>query len=149
MAARILALLALALGCFLVPTGANASVSIAALDNAALNWAEGNATGNWYAWGGTGPDYDCSGLVMVAFQHEGINLPHNTVAMVDSGKLVRVYNPARGDLAMWGPVGAPYHVEFVTIWPDTTFGAHDTGSQIGWLYWGDWLAPSAYYEVVN
>src|SRR5690242_21965066 len=39
--------------------------------NAALNWAEGNATGCWYSYGGSScsPGYDCSGLVMEALGH--------------------------------------------------------------------------------
>ena len=39
--------------------------------NAALNWAERNAKGCWYSYGGTSCSrgYDCSGLVMEAFGH--------------------------------------------------------------------------------
>lgn len=112
---------------------------------AALNWAEANAAGHWYLYGGTGPSYDCSGLVMIAYEHEGIYLPHSTYAMLSSGHLVRTYSPERGDLAFYGSG----HVEFVTVWYHTTFGAHDTGSRIGWIRYGGWWQPTAFYRVVK
>jgi cell wall-associated NlpC family hydrolase len=114
----------------------------------ALGWAEANAAGHFYAWGGTGPSYDCSGLVMEAVGRAyGIWLPHNTTMMVRSWHLVRTWHPSRGSLAFWGAVGNPYHVEFVTSWWETTFGAHDSGSRIGWMNWHYWIAPSAYYDI--
>lgn len=88
---------------------------------------------------------------MKAFEEtDGIYLPHNTTAMIDSGKLVRVWGtPQRGDLAFWGPVSSPYHVEFVTSWSDTTFGAETYGwdGRVTWhSYYPGW-APSAFYRV--
>lgn len=119
------------------------------IENRALNWAE-TQTGAPYVWGGVGPywsGYDCSGLVVAAFAREGVYLPHNTVQMIYSGKLVRVWKPQRGDLAFFGPVGAPYHVEFVTVWRDTSFGSHTYGEPVGWAQWGGWWQPSAFYRV--
>src|ERR1700751_3681844 len=61
--------------------------------NAALNWAERNATGCWYTYGGTScsQGYDCSGLVMEAFGHgAGIWLPHSTYAMLSNPHLHRI-----------------------------------------------------------
>lgn len=114
--------------------------------NAALNWAEANATGSWYLYGGTGPDYDCSGLVMVAFEHAGIQLPRTTYAMLSSSHLhwIPLSEAGRGDLLFYGTG----HVEFDTNWNDTSFGAHDTGTQIGWIHWwpGGW-APTEAFEV--
>lgn len=121
---------------------AGASVSY---DGAALNWAEANAARHLYAWGGTGPSYDCSGLIYKAFLHEGITLPRTTYGMLASGHLVRTYSPQRGDLAFWGSG----HVEFVTIWYHMTFGAHDTGSLIGWIRYGGSWQPTAFYRVVR
>ncbi len=38
--------------------------------------------GSPYSWGAAGPSsFDCSGLVMWAFQHAGISLPHSSQAM--------------------------------------------------------------------
>jgi cell wall-associated NlpC family hydrolase len=108
--------------------------------NTALNWAERNATGAWYAYGGTGPGYDCSGLVMTAFRHAGISLPRTTFAMLGSGRLHRVSasQARRGDLAFYGPG----HVEITTAFPDMTFGAHDSGSRVGWIR--EWETPMFY-----
>jgi hypothetical protein len=114
----------------------------------ALNWAEAHATGRPFMWGGTGPyGFDCSGTVVAAFAHaDGITLPHSTVAMIDSGELVRTTHPQRGDLAFWGPVGAPTHTGFVTNWPGTAFGALNTGTRVGWYSWDGW-PPTAFYMV--
>lgn len=124
---------------------ASASASTLSRADAALNWAE-SQTGKPYVWAGAGPyGYDCSGLVMAAYAHAGIQLPHNTVAMLYSGKLVRTYHPKRGDLAFYGTG----HVEFVTIWYHTTFGAHNTGSRIGWIRYGYGWQPTAFYHVIG
>lgn len=132
---------------------ANAAVSLASWGsssspgNAALNWAEHNALGHWYGWGGTGPSvYDCSGLVYESYgRADGIWLPRTTYGMLGSRHLVRTWYPQRGDLAFYGSG----HVEFVTVEYDTTFGAHDTGSRIGWIRFGSWWQPTAYYKVVR
>lgn len=113
--------------------------------DAALNWAESHAAGHWYAYGAAGPSYyDCSGLVMAAFAHEGVWLPHNTVAMLGSGKLVRVSYPRRGDLAFFGTG----HVELVTKWWHTTFGAHHSGMRIGWLKYNGYWYPTSFWRVI-
>lgn len=113
--------------------------------NKALNWAEAHALGHWYSWGGSGPSvYDCSGLVMAAFAHgAGISLPHSTYSMLVNGHLHRVYSPQRGDLAFFGSG----HVEVVTAWWHTTFGAHHSGTTVGWSTWNSYWAPTAFYRV--
>jgi cell wall-associated NlpC family hydrolase len=73
--------------------------------------------GKPYVWGGIGPSsYDCSGLVMAAYQAAGISLPRTTYQQVYAGQ--PVYDPASlepGDLIFIegsdpGPGGAPGHV---------------------------------------
>jgi hypothetical protein len=68
--------------------------------NAALNWAEGHATGCWYSYGGSScsPGYDCSGLVMAAFGHGA----HQTFGAHHSGQRVgwRKWSP------WWHPTAA-------------------------------------------
>ena len=110
----------------------------------ALEWAE-QQTGKWYCWGGTGPScFDCSGIVVAAYQHAGISLPRTTYEMLASPLLRRI--PAserrRGDLAFYGSG----HVEFVTI--HGTFGALHTGVRIGWHHPNQWWFPTMYFRVV-
>jgi peptidoglycan DL-endopeptidase CwlO len=114
-----------------------------------LDWAETQA-GKPYEWSGTGPwGYDCSGLVVAAARHIGLVLPRTTYEMVWSRHLRRVYHPRRGDLAFFGSIGAPYHVEFVTAWRSAGFGALQSGVPVGYDQWGSWWRPSAYYRVVR
>jgi cell wall-associated NlpC family hydrolase len=118
----------------------------ASYDNAALSWAEANATGAPYVYGGTGPGYDCSGLVYTAFAHVGISLPRDTYEMLaDTAQLhpIPVADAQRGDLLFYGDG----HVEFDTIWHDTSFGAHDTGTQVGWITWGPYWYPTMAFVV--
>jgi len=139
---------ALATAAVSVPSPAAASVSYG---GAALSWAEAHETGHWYAWGGAGPStYDCSGAVMAAYAHVGIALPHSTYMMLASGHLHRIAlsQARRGDLLFFGSG----HVEFATIWYHVSYGAHHSGTTVGWRsydprYWGPtmafrvWLAP--------
>lgn len=131
-------------------TLAAAKGHVLSVGDRALNWAESHALNDPYAWGGTGPySYDCSGLVMTAFfKADGIVIPHNTVAMVDSGKLHRVWKPRRGDLAFWGDPAYPYHVEFVTDWRNVSFGAENYG-WAGRVTWHSdlYFEPSSFYRV--
>jgi cell wall-associated NlpC family hydrolase len=109
----------------------------------ALRWAE-DQRGKWYCYGGAGPScYDCSGLVMAAYQQAGISLPHSTYAMLESGMLKEVSRADRrpGDLAFYGSG----HVELVTAYG--TYGALDTGSQLGYHDANQWWYPTMYFEV--
>ena len=109
----------------------------------ALRWAERQA-GKWYCWGGTGPScYDCSGLVVAAYQAAGIDLPRTTYGMLDSSRLreIPAWDRRPGDLAFYGPG----HVELVTS--GGTFGALDYGTQVGWHQPSVWWYPTMYFEV--
>ena len=95
--------------------------------------------GCWYQWGGAGPcwhGYDCSGLVVFAYAHVGIYLPHNTFQMLWSGRLTRISASQLkpGDLIfMYGG----NHVELYTGWWSRTFGAHETGTRVGFSWWSN------------
>lgn len=105
----------------------------------AMRWAL-RQHGKWYCWGGTGPScFDCSGLVMEAYEHAGIDLPRTTGEMLGSRLLRRVATPRKGDLAFYGR----NHVELYAH-GDLTFGAHETGQRIGWIQ--EWEQP-AFYRV--
>jgi cell wall-associated NlpC family hydrolase len=118
-----------------------------AAGNRALDWAERYALGHWYCWAGAGPScYDCSGLVMAAFGHaDGIWLPHSTYLMPGSPRLhwIPLSQARRGDILFYGPG----HVEFDTVWYHVSFGAHDSGSRVGWIRWGWGWYPTAAYRV--
>jgi peptidoglycan DL-endopeptidase CwlO len=108
----------------------------------AFDWAR-TQYGKPYIYGGTGPNgYDCSGLVMEAYLHAGIALPRTTYEMLSSPELVRVTHPAKGDLAFYGSG----HVELYAR-GDWTFGAHAPGQVVGWIKFGPWWHPTAYYRV--
>lgn len=84
--------------------------------------AQGRAAAEWalrqvgkpYVWGGTGPDgFDCSGLVMRAWQHAGMDIPRVTTDQYRIGPPVPVDHLQPGDLLFYdtgGPGSAPAHV---------------------------------------
>jgi cell wall-associated NlpC family hydrolase len=111
----------------------------------ALMWAEANANHHAYAWGGLGPAYDCSGLVVEAYLHgAGISLPRDTYEMLDSRMLVRTYSPQAGDLAFFGTG----HVELY-VKPGETFGAHDAAEGVGFMSYGGSWHPTEFFRVVK
>jgi cell wall-associated NlpC family hydrolase len=107
----------------------------------AYAWAV-RRTGHPYVYGGTGPGFDCSGLVMMAYRHAGIRLPRTTTEMLASPLLIRVRHPRMGDLAFYGSG----HVELFRRW-GYTFGAHDYGSPVSLIHYGYGWKPTAFYRV--
>lgn len=108
----------------------------------ALAWAY-LQQGKWYAWGGTGPStFDCSGLVMMAYEHAGIQLPRTTYEMLASSRLHRTYSPQPGDLAFYGSG----HVELY-VRAGVTFGAHQSGERIGLAYYSGSWQPTMFFRV--
>lgn len=105
------------------------------LGNAILNTAETRA-GDWYSYGAAGPyAFDCSGLVVWAAARHGISLPRTTYGMLaGSAHLYQIplADARRGDLLFYGSG----HVEFNTDWYHESFGAHDSGTRVGWIAWG-------------
>jgi len=61
--------------------------------------------GQPYLWGGTGPLYDCSGLVQAAYAAAGIALPRTSEAQQVTAAPVTYPRP--GDLVFMGPSGQP------------------------------------------
>jgi peptidoglycan DL-endopeptidase CwlO len=115
-----------------------------------LNLAE-TRTGDWYVYDTDGPStFDCSGLVWWAATAAGEqDWPRDTyeIAAEIGTRFTITSHPERGDLALWGPVDAPYHVEFVTVWNQTTFGAQQTGTQVSWHYQYPGWGPSFYLHI--
>ena len=55
--------------------------------------------GSPYSWGAAGPgSFDCSGLVMWAFQQAGVSLPHSSQALAQGGQPVSMDQMQPGDL---------------------------------------------------
>ena len=68
-------------------------------DRAAIvNYATAQV-GKAYIWGGEGPDgFDCSGLVLKAYQQAGINLPHYSGSQIERGHRISLDQIQPGDL---------------------------------------------------
>jgi cell wall-associated NlpC family hydrolase len=64
--------------------------------------------GKPYVFGAAGPDaFDCSGLVMRAWEAAGVSLPHSTYSMADVGTRITRAQLRPGDLVLlydWGHV---------------------------------------------
>ena len=58
--------------------------------------------GTPYLWGGTGPRYDCSGLMMKAYASVGISIPRTSKQQSVYGKAVSKSNLQVGDLVFFG-----------------------------------------------
>ena len=117
------------------------ALSTATLGDRVLNAAE-TRTGDWYSYGAAGPSYfDCSGLVVWAAARNGISVPHSTYSMLaGTAHLYRIPLSwaRRGDLMFYGSG----HVEIMTAWYHTTFGAQQTGTRVSWHRWSGWWAPT-------
>jgi cell wall-associated NlpC family hydrolase len=76
-----------------VPTPTGSSIGVQA-----LRWAL-TRRGDAYVWGGAGPTtFDCSGLVMWAYEHVGISLAHLTFDQWNEGEHVPNDQAEPGDL---------------------------------------------------
>ena len=72
----------------------------------AVRWAE-KEFGKPYQWAAAGPDsFDCSGLMLWAYAHVGISLPHYSGSQFVSGPHVSRSNLQPGDLVFFG---SPIH----------------------------------------
>jgi peptidoglycan DL-endopeptidase CwlO len=79
---------------FLAPPGVGGNGDRATVVQAALT-----QIGSPYSWGGAAPGgFDCSGLVMWAFQQAGIALPHSSQALAQGGQPVALSDLQPGDV---------------------------------------------------
>ena len=70
-------------------------------------WWAMRALGRPYVWAASGPySFDCSGLVMWAYRHVGVSLPHHSGSQIGRGRRVSRGNLQPGDLVFFG---SPIH----------------------------------------
>ncbi len=80
------------------PVRCSAPVTAGGVAQAAINFALA-AVGKPYVWGATGPDtFDCSGLMLRAFQKAGVDLPRVSREQFNAGGHVPVSQAQPGDL---------------------------------------------------
>ncbi len=140
-ASRVAVVLALIVAVFTITPMLSASASTGTLGDRVLNMAETKAW-HWYSFGSAGPTYfDCSGLVYWAAAQLGITVPRTTYGMLAGGThlySIPLSQIRRGDLVFYGSG----HVEINTGWYHTSFGAHHSGTQVGWQHWNGYYAPT-------
>jgi cell wall-associated NlpC family hydrolase len=84
------------------PSGAQRAVDVALAQ-----------VGKPYQWGGAGPNsFDCSGLVMYAWENAGVDLPHYTVSQYEDTERISESELRPGDLVFYdtGDGAQPGHV---------------------------------------
>jgi cell wall-associated NlpC family hydrolase len=73
--------------------------------------------GKPYVWGATGPDsYDCSGLMLRAWQAAGVQLPRTSIEQWTAGQHVPLGQAQRGDLLFWSDDGTPGGIHHVAMY---------------------------------
>lgn len=92
-----------------------------------------------YTWGGASPSmgFDCSGLVMWAWQHGGKSLPHSSQAMYSTARRISVSALQPGDLLFYG---SPVHHVALYIGGGQIIHAPHTGDVVkitSMSYWSD------------
>jgi cell wall-associated NlpC family hydrolase len=81
------------------PGGAPGGALVPGGDRATVVQAALTQVGSSYVWGGASPGaFDCSGLVMWAFQQAGISLPHSSQALAHGGQPVALSDLQPGDV---------------------------------------------------
>lgn len=73
--------------------------------------------GDPYVYGAAGPNaFDCSGLMMFAFNKVGISLPRSSDAQASQVRRIHRQNMHKGDLMFFYDSGGVYHVGLFTGW---------------------------------
>ena len=109
--------------------------------------------GKPYLWGGTGPDaFDCSGLMMMAYQAAGIPIPRTSEAQFAWGPRVQPNQVEPGDLVFFagsdGTTTDPGHVGLV-IGGGKMIEAYATGFPIRVSSYGSAQAAAGDAQVVG
>ncbi|CAH0418211.1 C40 family peptidase [Periweissella ghanensis] len=100
----------------------------------------GNSSYVWGASNVAGHQFDCSGLVMAAFQSVGISLPHQSGAQAAMTTRISASQAQAGDLLFWANAsGDVYHVA-ISLGNGNFVNALDP--QSGVVYGGMGIAPS-------
>ena len=82
--------------------------------------------GTWYLWGGTGPRYDCSGLVQAAWASAGVSIPRVTYAQYAALPHIPKSQLRPGDLVFFEGLG---HVG-IFVGNGLMIDAPETGKQV-------------------
>jgi cell wall-associated NlpC family hydrolase len=93
--------------------------------------------GKPYGWGGTGPKYfDCSGLVMKAWDHAGVYLPRVAQEQYNATRRIPLSDLLPGDLVFFGTPSNVYHVGLY-VGNGTMIDAPETGLDVSYssIYW--------------
>lgn len=73
--------------------------------------------GDRYVWGAAGPDsWDCSGLVMGAWQKGGTSLPHYSAGQYAASTPIASGDLRPGDLVFWGSSSDPSSIHHVALY---------------------------------
>jgi cell wall-associated NlpC family hydrolase len=100
-----------------------------------------------YVWGASGPvNFDCSGIVLWAYAHVGISLPHYSGAQYNVTTRISRNQLQAGDLVFWGPGGS----EHVAIYMGGNQLVHAFGSGNGVRVTaldGWWKPPTGYGRI--
>lgn len=95
--------------------------------------------GTPYEWGGTGPDYDCSGLVQAAWAAAGVSIPRTTYEQWAALPAVSTADLQPGDLMFYDGEG---HVA-IYVGGDLIIDAPRTGEDVRLLSMNtDWYAEN-------
>ncbi|HET6964514.1 MAG TPA: NlpC/P60 family protein [Acidimicrobiales bacterium] len=101
------------------PVGSGASGAVQAAES---------RVGDWYQWGASGPNtFDCSGLVMWAYEQVGISLPHYSGAQYNDTTHIPMSDLQPGDLVFFSDPGE--HVAMYVGGGNIVEAAH-TGTQV-------------------